>query len=300
MSADRPLDGDVRMDTDDAVALDGFEDGAVDATDTDNPLPLLIDTHCHLGDAPLCDDEAGVLARAHAAGVGAFVCPSADQPSSRIAMNLARRHPGVVFAAAGLHPGYVPHGAATDLSWLEAMIANGGLVAVGEIGLDAAVPDADLDAQERAFLAQARLAREAGLPILVHVRNAFERVVRVLESLGPGGPGGVLHAFGGSAELAARLLRLGFLRGVGGTATRPGSTRIRRAVAATPLNAIVLETDAPYIGTDTRPAGRVEPADLPEVAHAVAGLLGLPVGTVAAATTANARRLLGGHLEARA
>lgn len=272
----------------------------MDATDTRKPPLLLIDTHCHLGDAPLCDDEAGVLARAHAAGVGTFVCPSGDQPSSWTALDLAHRHPDVVFAAAGLHPAYVPPGATPDLSWLEAMIAAGGLAAVGEIGLDAAVPGADLEAQGRAFLAQAVLAREAGLPILVHVRKAFDRAVRVLESLGPGGPGGVLHAFGGSAELAARLFRLGFLRGVGGTATRPGSTRIRRAVSATPLDAIVLETDAPYIGTDTRQAGRVEPADLPEVAHAVAGLLGLPVETVATRTTANARQLFRWSQEARA
>ena len=272
----------------------------VDATDTGSPPPLLIDTHCHLGDVPLCDDEAGVLARAQAAGVIAFVCPSADLPSSRIAVDLSRRHPGVVFAAAGLHPAYVQPGTPTDLSWLKAMIAAGGLVAVGEIGLDAAVTGADLDAQERAFLAQAGLAREAELPILVHVRKAFDRTVRVLESLGPGGPGGVLHAFGGSAELAARLYRLGFLRGVGGTATRPGSARIRRAVAATPLDAIVLETDAPFIGTDTRPAGRVEPADLPEIAHAVAGLLGLPIETVTARTTNNARRLFCRDQEAKA
>jgi TatD DNase family protein len=253
--------------------------------------PPLIDTHCHLGDPPLGDDPAGVMARARAAGVAGFVCPSGDAPSSRAALALARRHPGVVLAAAGLHPGFVPPGSTPDLSWLGAMIAGGGVAAVGEIGLDAAVPGADLDAQERAFRVQAAMARDAGLPILVHVRGAFERAVGVLASLGPGGPGGVLHAFGGSAELAARLFRLGFLRGVGGTATRPGSTRIRAAIAATPIDAIVLETDAPYIGTETRPAGRVEPADLPEVAQAVAALLRLPVDAVAERTTANARRL---------
>lgn len=186
------------------------------------------------------------------------------------------------------------------MAWLAAMITDGGLIAVGEIGLDAALPDADLDAQERTFLAQAAMAREAGLPILVHVRGAFDRTVRVLESLGPGGPGGVLHAFGGSAELSARLFRLGFLRGVGGTATRPGSTRIRRAVANTPLDAIVLETDAPYIGTETWPAGRVEPADLPEIAHAVAQLHSCPVETVASCTTRNARRLFALGTEAHA
>lgn len=272
----------------------------VDLDVTPAILPPLIDTHCHLGDPPLCDDEAGVLARARAAGVAAFVCPSGDRPSSMAALGLAGRHPGTVFAAAGLHPGFVPAGPAADLSWLAAMIGGGRLLAVGEIGLDAAVAGAGPDAQEDAFRRQAGMARDAGLPILVHVRGAFDRMIRVLESLGPGGPGGILHAFGGSAEVATRLFRLGFLRGVGGNATRPGSARIRRAVAATPLDAIVLETDAPYIGTDTRPAGRVEPADLPEVARAVAGLLDVPIETVAARTTANARRLFRWDREANA
>ncbi len=251
----------------------------------------MFDTHCHLADSPLRDDVEGVLARARTAGVAGFLCPAVEASSSRAALDLARRHPGRVFAAAGVHPAWISPGATPDLSWLVRMIAGGELVAVGEIGLDASIPGADLQGQERAFRAQAGLAREAGLPVVVHARGALDGVVRVLESLGPGGPGGVLHAFGGSAELAARLFRLGFLRGVGGTVTRSGSTRIRAAVAATPLDAIVLETDAPYIGTQSRPAGRVEPCDLVEVAETLAQLIDCPLDTVVTRTTANARRL---------
>jgi TatD DNase family protein len=224
-----------------------------------------------------------------------------------------------VFAAAGLHPSFLPSAQAqamgflrklspepkptrddpvdpgTDgapaLAWLETMLAEGGFVAVGETGLDDVIPRADLDAQERVFRAQAGMAREAGLPLIVHVRGAFERLVRVLESIGPGGPGGVLHAFGGSAEIAARLRRLGFLRGVAGGVTRPEAVKLRAAVARTPLDALVLETDAPYIGTFRRPKGTVEPADVADIRDAVAMLHGVAPGEVEARTSAAARSL---------
>ncbi len=251
----------------------------------------LVDTHVHLADTPLAGDLPGVLSRARAAGIAAFVVPSGDEASSRSARDLARLHPGEVFAAAGLHPWEVGAGGLPDLRWLEAMLAEGGFVAVGETGLDGVVAGADLDAQERVFRIQAGLAREAGLPLIVHVRGAFDRTARVLESLGPGGPGGVLHAFGGSAEVATRLRRLGFLRGVGGAATRPEAVNVRKAVAATPLDAMVLETDAPYIGTRLRPKGSVEPAAVAEVRDAVAILLGVAPDEVGARTSATARGL---------
>lgn len=251
----------------------------------------LVDTHVHLADTPLAESLPDVLARARVAGIVAFVVPSGDPASSRSARALARSHPGEVFAAAGLHPWEVRTGDTPDLRWLEALLAEGGFVAVGETGLDSVVSGADLDAQERVFRIQAGLAREAGLPLIVHVRGAFDRTARVLESFGPGGPGGVLHAFGGSAEVAARLRRLGFLRGVGGGATRPEAARVRKAVAATPLDAMVLETDAPYIGTCRRPKGTVEPADVAEVRDAVAMLQGVAPDEVESRTSANARAL---------
>jgi Tat protein secretion system quality control protein TatD with DNase activity len=199
------------------------------------------------------------------------------------------------------------------------MLAEGGFVAVGETGLDDVIPRADLDAQERVFRTQAGMAREAGLPLIVHVRGAFERLVRVLESIGPGGPGGILHAFGGSAEIAARLRPLGFLRGVAGSVTRPEAVKVRAAVARTPLDSLVLETDAPYIGTRRRskflpsaqaqamgfhrklspepkptrddPTRTVEPADVADIRDAVAMLHEVAPGEVEARTSAAAQCL---------
>jgi len=251
----------------------------------------LVDTHAHLADPPLSADVDAVLDRAAAAGVATIVVPAGDEASSRAGRDVARAHPGHVHAAAGLHPWEVAAGTTHDLRWLEDLLREGGFAAVGEAGLDAVIAGADLDAQEAVLRAQAGLARDAGLPLIVHVRGAFDRLVRVLESLGPGGPGGVLHAFGGSAEVAARLRRLGFVRGVGGVATRPEAVKVRAAVTATPLDAMVLETDAPCIGTRLRPKEVVEPADVAEVRDAVAALTGAPPGEVEARTTAVARAL---------
>ncbi len=251
----------------------------------------MFDTHAHLTDPPLYSDLAGVIARAAAAGISLMAVPSTDQATSQQALDLARRFPDMVLAAAGLHPGKVVAGSATALSWLADFLAGGGFSAVGETGLDARIPSADLDAQEQVFRLHAGLAREAGLPLIVHVRGAYDRVFRVLESMGRGGPGGVLHAFGGSTEMAARLFRLGFLRGVGGGVTRPQAVKLRDAIRRTPLDAMVLETDSPYIATAQTPAGQVEPRDIVQVRDTIAQLQGVPTSEVEARTTAAARAL---------
>ncbi len=250
----------------------------------------LIDTHCHLDAEPMGRDVPGVLARARAAGVEVVVVPGVDLATSRQAVERARQDAGVV-AAVGFHPDIVDETGAADVDALEALIGGGGVVAVGEIGLDAVGPGRDAAAQEAAFRAQVALARAHGLPVLVHCRAAFGRLVEILESFGPSGPGGILHAWNGSAEVAERLGRLGFRVGVGGVATRLGATRVRTALAAIPLDRMVLETDAPFIGTATRSKGVVEPADLPEIAAALAALKGVPADEVARITTGNAREL---------
>jgi TatD DNase family protein len=252
----------------------------------------LIDTHVHLADDPLANDIPGVLARARAEGVVNLVVPGADMESSRRGVALAGGHDGV-YAAVGVHPLSIgPAGLDRQtLDELAALAVLPGVVAIGEAGLDGADDRTNLDAQEAAFRAQAALARDLGLPLIIHCRRVFQRLVTVLESLGSGGPGGVLHAFGGSPEIAEQLARLGFLRGVGGGATREEAVRLRAALVRTPLETIVLETDAPYIGMASKHPRTVEPADLPAVVAALATLKGIPPQEVADVTTANARRL---------
>jgi TatD DNase family protein len=250
----------------------------------------IIDTHCHLFSAPLSDDTDAVIERALLRGVGTMVVPAVDLPSSEEAVRLAARYPGVVFAAVGVHP-QMGGGAEVDTGRIAALAGELGVVAIGEIGLDAH-EGPELGVQVERFMIQMDLAAELKLPVLVHCRGAFSRLVEIVSGTGPGLPGGILHAWAGSLEILKTLEPLGFYAGVAGVASRPQATRVRGVVGAIPLERMVLETDAPYIGTNLKPKGTVEPADAAEVCAAVALLKGVPYGEVARVTSVNAARIL--------
>jgi len=253
---------------------------------------LLVDTHCHLTSPPLAGQVDVVLDAAAAVGVGLVIVPGIDGASSREAVALAARFPGRVFAAVGDHP-QVDAAQATDLRLLRELAVQPGVVAMGEIGLDGELATPGLDVQEARLRAQLRLARELGLPVLLHCRKSWARFATILREELPGGPGGVLHAWAGSAELYRELAPLGLLCGVAGVVTWPVARRLRATLAHIPPSQLLLETDAPYIGTASRPRGTVRPQELPEILHALAALTGLAPAELARATTANARRLFG-------
>lgn len=248
----------------------------------------LIDTHCHLYDEPLAGGLTGVLRRARAAGVEALVVVGTTLETSRQAVDLALAHPDV-WAAVGMHP---DADESLDVDALAGLLAQDRVVAVGEIGLDGSRGKERLAAQEPVFRAQLRLAREHDLPALIHSRDATGRVLRTVQELGPGGPGGILHAYAGSREVASVMIDLGFHMGVAGVVCRPQATRIRSVLAALPLPALVLETDAPFIGTASQPRGQVEPAHVLEVCQSLAALHGVDPEVVATTTTATARQIL--------
>lgn len=257
----------------------------------------LIDTHCHL-DAPEFDaDRAEVLAAARAAGVGAIVVPAVTAAGwdALLALCAAQRglHP-----ALGLHPVYLAQHRDEDLAALERRLAERRPLAVGEIGLDHFVEDLDRARQQRLFEAQLAIARDAGLPVLLHVRRAHHAVLAALKRIRP--PGGIAHAFNGSLEEARQYLDLGFVLGFGGTLTFERSRRIRALARALPLSALVLETDAPDLTPAAHRGERNTPAWLPEVLTALAEVRETSPEALAEATSANARRLLGPALEAAA
>ncbi len=248
----------------------------------------LVDSHCHL-DAPAFDgDRDAVLARAGAAGVAAMVVPAvtaAGWPGLRqaCAANPAL-HP-----AYGLHPMFLAEHRAPHLDALRAWVEREAPCAIGECGLDFFVEGLDPDTQRQYFHAQLQLAREAGLPVIVHARRATEEVIHTLRRVG--GVRGVVHSFSGSPEQARQLWDLGFLIGLGGPLTYPRANRLRTLVATMPLEFLLLETDAPDQPDAAIRGQRNEPARLPAVAAAIAGLRGQTVEEIAARTSENARRL---------
>ena len=250
---------------------------------------MLIDTHCHL-DA--CAGDCGeVYAEARRAGVKRLVVPAVTLASFPAVRDCALRHAGC-FAAYGLHPLYIGAARESDLDELRHWLASERPVAVGEIGLDHHVSGVDRRAQEFFFAEQLKLARDFGLPVIVHVRRAVDAALRQLRRIRV--PGGIAHAFNGSRQQADEFLKLGFALGFGGAMTFAGSTRIRQLAASLPEAAIVLETDAPDIPPAWLRGASNTPGQLPRIAAELASLRGVPVAAAAAMTAANARRVLPG------
>ncbi|NSL56571.1 TatD family hydrolase [Uliginosibacterium aquaticum] len=251
---------------------------------------MLIDTHLHL-DAPEFDpDRAAVVARACAAGVTRFVLPAVEIANGPTVRALAASLPGSAFAC-GIHPLYVDRALESDIARLGAQLAEGGAVAVGEIGLDGFEAEPDPARREWFFAEQLKLAREFDLPVILHIRRAQDRVLKYLRRHRV--RGGIAHAFNGSLQQAQTFIELGFRLGFGGAMTYAGSTRIRQLAASLPLEALVLESDAPDIPPAWAAQARNEPAAVARFATELAALRGLDVASVVRVTSANARAALG-------
>ena len=266
-----------------------------------------IDTHCHL-DAwefgPLAQE---VRARAAIKGVAHCVIPAVEVGNFDAVRTLA--HATGDSYCLGIHPLYVSRANPGDLALLEAQLAvhqdDPRLVGVGEIGLDYFVPALQQEPlrtrQEDFYRAQLRLARQFGLPVVLHVRRSADRLLKHLRDLSRHGPArtGIAHAFNGSEVQAQEFIRLGFKLGFGGAVTFERALQLRHLATTLPLESIVLETDAPdipphwlYATAEQRaqgqPQGRNEPGELPRIAEVVAQLRGMPVEALAEATTHNA------------
>jgi TatD DNase family protein len=270
-------------------------------------MTFWIDTHCHLDAAEFAPDAAAVRARAASNDVAHCVLPAVAVANFEAVRRLA--HAGGDSYALGIHPLYAGQAQEADLATLDTQLqqhrADPRLVAVGEIGLDYFVPalsaSPSRERQEYFYLAQLRLARQYGLPVILHVRRSADQLLKGLRSVG--GPNaawqGIAHAFNGSEQQAQAFIALGFKLGFGGALTYGRALQLRRLAATLPLEAIVLETDAPdmpphwlYRTAQQRAAGaaqgRNEPGELPRIGAELAARRGMAPADLARATTRNA------------
>jgi TatD DNase family protein len=241
-----------------------------------------VDSHCHL--YSLTDPE-GAIERAREAGVAEMVCVGTDLVTSRQAIELAVRHPDVR-ATAGLHP----HDASKrDAEWeqLESLAEADEVVGIGETGFDFHYLHSPADEQETAFRAQIRLAKRLDRALVVHSRDAWDATFRVLADEGPPYRT-VMHCFTGGPDEARRALDLGAYLSYSGIVTFPDADDVRAAAAITPLDRLLVETDAPYLAPVPSRGRENEPGLVPLVGAAVAGATGRAEDEIAACTAANA------------
>ena len=250
----------------------------------------MIDSHCHL-DAPEFDaDRSAVLARARAVGISAFVVPAVTQAGWRKLANLACDQADI-HPAYGLHPMFQTEHLPAHLQALEDWLDQHPAVAVGEAGLDGYVADLDPEVQRLYFEGQLRIARERKLPVILHARRAHEEVLHAVRRHSP--LRGVIHSFAGSVEQARQFIRAGFLLGFGGPITYPRASRLRALVRELPIDALLIETDAPDQPLHGHQGERNEPARLVGVLEALAELRGEDRQWLAEHTAGNARALFG-------
>jgi TatD DNase family protein len=259
---------------------------------------MLIDTHCHLtyeGLAPQIDD---VLQRAHAAGVRRVITVAEDVGDARASLKLMNGRPDV-FLVAGIHPHRAARVSAEELRML-ADLHHGRwspddpldrVVAVGEIGLDFHYDFAAPDQQEAVFRSQLELARETGRPVVIHARQAEERVCDILAEYPPLSERAVFHCFSGGPELARRVLEMGALLSFTGVVTFKNAGAIRDSARLAPADRILVETDAPFLSPEpVRKMHPCEPAFVVHTARFLADLRQESFEAFAATTTANAER----------
>lgn len=252
---------------------------------------MYFDTHAHYDDDAFDLDREAVLAGLPAAGVTLVVNPGCDVASSRSALALAAANPHV-YAAVGIHPENCGCWSEADLAAIREMAAAEKAVAIGEIGLDYHwAENPPKEEQQAVFRRQLELARELDLPVIVHDRDAHGDCLALVAEF----PGlrGVFHCYSGSAEMAKRLLELGWYLGFDGPVTYPKARKAQEVAAVTPVERMLLETDAPYLPPVPHRGKRNDSRYLPHVAETLAGWKGLETAALCRITAENGRRLFG-------
>jgi TatD DNase family protein len=256
---------------------------------------MLFDTHCHLDDPRLLEELDAVLDRASEAGVRRITtigCAN-DVASVMSAVEIARQHPGRISATVGVHPHDAKH---LDDALCDAIREAGtdpSVVAIGETGLDFHYDHSPQSAQEEAFRRQIAIAKELGKPLVIHTRSAPKQTLQILREERAKDVGGIIHCFSEDAPFAAASLDLGFVSSFSGIVTFEKAVAVQEAALKQPVDALLVETDAPYLAPIPRRGKRNEPAYVAYTAARIAELRGVDPEALARTTYENALRVFG-------
>ena len=254
----------------------------------------LVDSHAHIQGPEFAADVAQVIEQARAVGVERIIVVggAGDLSSNDAALELAKSFSGL-YATVGMHPHDAKEVSDKDLERLDELARSPQVVAIGETGLDFYYNHSPRQIQIKLFCRFIHMARETGLPLVVHNREAQREVVELLRREGKGGLRGVVHCFTGNYEAAREILDMGFYLSFTGIITFKNADSLRDVVRKLPLNRVLVETDSPYLAPVPHRGKRNEPAHVRFVAQTIAAVRGISLEEVAEATSNNARNLFG-------
>ena len=251
---------------------------------------MLIDTHCHIYLPEFDQDREQMIERARNHGVEEFYLPAIDSSTHLKMLDLEDQIKDGVWAMMGLHPCSVNEKVEEELALVESWFEKRKFIAVGEIGLDYYWDTSFAEQQKMAMRRQIDLALKYDRPIVIHSRNSIEDCIEIVQEKQNGSLKGVVHCFSGTLEQAKKIIDLGFYLGIGGVLTFKNAG-LDKVVGELTLDALVLETDAPYLAPVPYRGKRNEPAFVSIVAEKLAALKNMPLEEVSAITSANAKKL---------
>ena len=260
--------------------------------DSRSDKPVLIDSHAHLELEPLVKDPGAVIQRASAQGITAIITVGIDLTDARAALEIVDTYDNV-YGCVGFHPHNAKDCNSATIAEMEKLAKHPKVVGYGEIGLDFFRNHSPQDVQRTVFAEQLHLAKALRKPVVIHLRDAYDEGLDVLEKNAPFPAGGVIHCFSGYDRHARRALDIGFHLSIPGTVTYKKNDLLRGIVANLPEDRILLETDCPFLSPEPKRGKDNEPANIVYTAQKVAEVRGISLEKVAEVTTANAVKLFG-------
>lgn len=252
---------------------------------------MIFDTHAHYDDEQFDEDREQLLAGLQEAGIETVVNVGATLEGCLSTIRLAEQYP-FIYAAVGVHPDEVGTLDEEKFSWLKEKLSHEKVVAVGEIGFDYYWDQESHEVQKKWFLRQLEAAREAGLPVIIHSREAAADTLEMMKEYGQDLKG-IIHCYSYSVEHAREYVKMGYLLGIGGVVTFKNARKLKEVVEEIPLEALVLETDCPYLAPVPNRGKRNSSLNLPLIAEEIAAIKQISCEEVITQTRENARKLFG-------
>lgn len=251
---------------------------------------MIFDTHTHYDDEAFDSDREELLKSLCDQDIEAVVNISASISSVKSTLRLIEKYP-FIYGAVGVHPNETGELTEELFEWLKDMTSHERVVAVGEIGLDYYWDEPDHETQKHWFVRQLDLAKETGLPVVIHSRDAAQDTLDIIKAEHGGKTGGVIHCFSYGKELAREYLNMGFYLGIGGVLTFKNAKKLKEVVDYMPMDRLVLETDCPYLAPEPNRGKRNSSLNLPYVVKAISELKGITPEEVMEITRQNAKTM---------